>query len=293
MTLRLRAIVKLGGYMSNIFKTLLFMYCCIALISQAYGMEVKSEAIKSNKSIGLFKYYDPKLEGLIYANWGSRPFEYKWVTDVVDFKGKKVLDMGVGLPSEHNWYQYVINNLKPSFYSGIDNDPRMANETVKDYRFELVQMNMTKLNYPDKHFDVVLCISSLHGLDYLTFMASIKEAFRVLKNDGVLLITFDERWDKNLPYNQDRNWNALEQSIGTRSLVDNASVAFGMPQLLSLIKGYFVPYEDNLIINSPTLIKSKKRNIDLYSKQNRDRVLLNSGDVYNSSVSFAILKKKK
>lgn len=233
----------------------------------------------SSSTIGWFSRKDPTLEGIKWGNWGSRPYEYKWVSAVVSVEGKKVIDLGVGLPSQYNWFNYVVNALHPSFYAGIDWDARIIEEQIVQSNFEIRHMSMANLSYPDREFDVAYCISTFEHIPHDLFMKSIQEAHRVLKDDGVLIITLDERWDANLPYTPHNNWNDLEQSLVAKGMFHpRGHSSFGLREFLVLVADYFVPYDEEI-------------NPADWSKNNRDPRLLNSGDLYNSCVSYAVLKK--
>lgn len=247
-----------------------------------------------NQLVGIFEKESPRLEGIKWGNWGSRPYEYEWVGKVVSVKGKSVIDLGVGLPSQYDWYRYVVKVLKPSFYAGIDIDGRILQEEVMENGFEIKYMDMSDLKYPDQTFDVAYCISTFEHIPYNIFMKSIKEAHRVLKDDGVLVITLDERWNKNLPITSDNNWNYLEQSVTAMGLYKVGHISFGLPDFLNLIEDYFVLSNEDAVVHlDEKVILSEKSGKPLYHRKNREARILNSGEVYNSCVSYAVLKKKK
>ena len=172
-----------------------------------------------------------------------------WVSSVVPVYGKRVIDLGVGLPSQYNWYEYVMAELKPAFYVGVDYDGRILNELISKHNYEIRHMDMADLRYPDQLFDVAYCISTFEHIPYDTFMKSIQEAHRVLKDDGLLVITLDEEWDKDQPMNHGNGWNLLEQSLIEKGLFTRKNRSFGLPEFLNLIKDYFVLYQDDAIID--------------------------------------------
>jgi SAM-dependent methyltransferase len=258
-------------------KYVLFVF--ISILSLARFLECEQPTV-SRPTIGWFSRNYPTLEGIKWGNWGSRPYEYKWASAVVQVKGKKVIDLGVGLPSQYNWFSYVVNVLQPSFYAGIDWDARIIDEQIMQPHYEIRHMSMADLAYEDNEFDVAYCISTFEHIPYDVFMKSIQEAHRVLKQDGVLVVTLDERWDASLEYTPHNGWNDLDQSLVQRGIYSgSAATSFGLSDFLSLVSDYFVPYYDEMDITT-------------YHKANRDPLLLNSGDLYNSCVSFVVLKKK-
>ena len=246
----------------------------------------------TTQQVGLFKTTDPVIQGLNYRNWGSRPYEYAWVSSIVAVQGKRVIDLGVGLPSQYDWYRFVVSHLKPVFYAGIDADGRILSELITEANYEIKRMSMEQLEYPDKSFDFAYCISTFEHITYELFMKSIQEAHRVLTDGGRLLITLDEEWDKNEPMTYDNGWNTLEQSLIERGRFTRNKRSFGLPEFLDLIKDYFVlNIDDSMIDLELGIIRSKKDHKIYYSRINKDPSILNSGLRYNSCVSYAVLKK--
>ena len=241
-------------------------------------------------NIGIFKETDNRLEGVKWGNWGSRPYEYHWASNIISVENKKVIDLGVGLPSQYDWYLYVVDKLKPVFYAGIDYDGRILNEIIRAQNFEILHMDMAFLKYKDQEFDIAYCISTFEHVPYDTFMKSIKETHRVLKNDGFLIITLDEEWDKTLPLTHGNGWNTLEQSLIELKKFNGNYRSFGLPDFLDLIKEYFTLVQEDAIINLDTGDISSSEKI-YYHRENRDNNILNSGEAVNSCVSYAILKK--
>ncbi len=243
--------------------------------------------------IGVFTPQDATIKSIKYGNWGSRPYEYWWASTIVNVTGKRVIDLGIGLPSQYNWYAYVVKNLQPLFYAGIDWDGRIKDEVMATSDFELKQMSMAALDYPDASFDIAYCISTFEHIEYETFMESIKEAHRVLTDDGLLVITLDEEWDKNEPITHGNGWNTLEQSLQSKGLFHRKKRSFGLPEFLELIKEYFVVVQGDAVVDSSTgIIASSVDGFVYYNRQNRDTAILNSGVAVNSCVSYAVLKKR-
>ena len=245
-----------------------------------------------NPCVGYFKKDDPQLHNLKWCNWGSRPYEYKWVSEAVSVRDKKVLDLGIGLPSEYNWYKYVVDTLKPSYYVGIDIDGRMVKEVEKQVNYEVLHMDMSDLKFDDKIFDVAYCISTYEHMEFETFMKAMQETHRVLKDNGILVLTLDEEWDVNQPFTHDNGWNILEQSLVKKGVFNRNKNSFGLPMFLTLIKDLFIPVDDNVSVDlDKNEVKSKDGEQVYYKKINKNAEMLNSGLFYNSCVSFAILKK--
>jgi SAM-dependent methyltransferase len=227
---------------------------------------------------GYFKKSDPKLDGLKWGNWGSRPYEYFWASTVIDIKDKKVIDLGTGLPSEHNWHEYVRDKLKPSFYVGIDYDNRMLEQKINESNHKLIWMDMSDLWFESETFDVAYAISTFeHIPSYEVFIKSIKETHRVLKQGSKLVVTLDEIWDVKLnPKNCIcSTWNELEKVMLEKTKLDT-EVSFGLIDFSRSIQEYFKP-EGIEIFQIPI-------------KKNADTGILHSTQ-YNSVVSYGIFEK--
>lgn len=270
----------------NNHKTLMLLLALIASAAFTQPDQMRRHLV------GTFYPTDATIHGIRFGNWGSRPYEYAWVSSIIHLTDKKVIDLGTGIPSQYNWYEYVVKILNPAFYAGIDYDDRIRNELVSGKNFAMHHMSMANIQYPDNFFDVGLCISTYEHIPYETFIKAFQETHRVLKNDGLLVITLDEEWDANIPSNYYNGWNTLEQSLINKGLFQRTNRSFGLPEFLELIKDYFVLAQADAIVDAQQgIIYSKYDNYVYYDRVNRDNTLLNSGDSINSCVSYAVLKK--
>lgn len=247
--------------------------------------------IPKRMQLGVFNAKGPQLDGIKWGNWGSRPYEYYWAASVASISGKNVIDLGVGLPSQYDWYRYAVNQLHPKFYVGIDADGRMKNEEIITDSYKMLFMNMADIAYPENSFDIAYCISTYEHIPYDVFIETIKETYRVLKDDGVLIITLDEEWDMSQKSNYSNGWNTLELTLVEKNMFTPKNRTFGLPEFLELIKDYFVPYLDEIVHEDGKLI-SKVDGTVYYDRKDKDPKILNSGLPTNSCVSYAILKKK-
>lgn len=246
----------------------------------------------SAEHLGIFKPNNPRLEGLIWGNWGSRPYEYYWASRVASMANKHVIDLGVGLPSQYNWYKYAAKELNPYHYTGVDADDRIKQEVIQENNYSILHMNMSNLKFENKSFDLAYCISTFEHIPYDLFIKSISEAHRVLKDNGLLILTLDEQWDNNIPLSHGTGWNDLEQSLIKKGLFKPQHLSFGLPDFLNLIKDYFTPLSNDTIIDlSKKTIYSKATGHIYYQRENRDPLILHSPECYNSCVSYAVLKK--
>lgn len=129
----------------------------------------------------------------------------------VEKKKIKLLDIGCGncrnlLPFSHKCFDL----------HGIDFSDKMLKEARKfckghDMCVQLKKADMTQLPYPNNHFDIVLCISSLHHLESEDKrIKALKEMERVLKKHGLAMISVwskDGRGDRYVP------WKTKEEDL--------------------------------------------------------------------------------
>lgn len=107
--------------------------------------------------------------------------------------GDRVLDLGCG-----NGRAYQLFAGKAIEYEGLDVSANLighAKNLVTDMLANFRVGSMTQLPYEDGSFDAVLMIASLHHIpsdDYR--LQAMREANRVLKPGGVLLMTNWDRW---------------------------------------------------------------------------------------------------
>ena len=233
--------------------------------------ELFSRNNQAVRPVGYFFRSDPKLKGLKWGNWGSRPYEYYWAANIVSPAGKRIIDLGVGLPSQHNWYLYASKRLLPSYYVGIDIDERIKSEELSGDNYEVRWMDMTRLELDSKSFDIAYCISVMEHLTVDQLRRACAETHRVLSDDGILVVTLDEVWDIT---GNDWDWNVLEKDLIQQGHYRRTEIGFGLRDFLPLIEDYFVP---------DTEINATRLNADpriLHTKH------------WNSCVSYVLLRKR-
>lgn len=109
-------------------------------------------------------------------------------------KCKKILDLGCGAG------RHIIYLTKRGFFVvGSDISPRalklsqkwLEKEEVKNYC--LIGHDMTKLPFPDKHFDTVISINVIHHNPLNKIKKTVSEIRRVLKKGGLVLLTISSK----------------------------------------------------------------------------------------------------
>ncbi len=113
----------------------------------------------------------------------------------VDVKGKDILEVGCG---RGGGLSYVNRYLSPKNVTGVDLNKKAIQFCNKHYKGTnniFVQADAQKLPFADNSFDVVLNVESSHR--YPDVDVFLNEVYRVLKPDGVLLLT-DFRQKKDI-----------------------------------------------------------------------------------------------
>ena len=98
----------------------------------------------------------------------------------------KILDLGCG----NGRVSEIFENMNID-YTGVDISKTLlsiARQKYPDKKFE--QIDFFKLPFPDNHFDKIYCLSVLHHIPSVKYRIKfLKEARRVLKKDGQLILT--------------------------------------------------------------------------------------------------------
>ena len=133
----------------------------------------------------------------------SRTREYLWeelrpLLDKYICEKDKVLDLGCG---NGRYYRYFKE--KEAEYIGIDNSEKLIEIAKKKYFFADFRVgDSLNLPFPDNYFDKVVSIAVLHHIPSKDFrMQFLKEAKRVLKKDGNIILTvwkFHRKKEKKL-----------------------------------------------------------------------------------------------
>ncbi|MBU1036526.1 class I SAM-dependent methyltransferase [Patescibacteria group bacterium] len=110
--------------------------------------------------------------------------------------GQKILDLGCG---NGRWYKFLIDQHLPVEYYGLDNSEQLikvAKETYSNEAARFILGELTKLNFPENSFEVVVCIATLHHLPSRQLrQQAIAEIYRVLKPGGYFLMTNWYLWN--------------------------------------------------------------------------------------------------
>lgn len=102
-------------------------------------------------------------------------------------EGKNILDIACG----SGYGTYLLSKVAKNVTGGdIDSiNVEYCNENYSSDNLTFDVQNIAKLSYPDDSFDVVTCFETIEHVDEETQILAIKEIRRVLKDDGVLIIS--------------------------------------------------------------------------------------------------------
>jgi len=102
---------------------------------------------------------------------------------------KIILDAGCGNGKN---IKYIIENLKMKEIYGIDYSHefiKLCSEKFINSNIIFKEMNITNLHFPDNYFDYIISIAVIHHLNPENRIKMIKELVRVVKNNGLILIS--------------------------------------------------------------------------------------------------------
>ena len=139
----------------------------------------------------------------------ERFVEYPWILENINYKKQsKILDVGAG----STIFPIQLASLGHNVYALDLNDERnkeMKNLSHRLNNYHFLQANACKIPLKDKLFDYISFISSLEHIS--DDKKALKEARRVLKNDGRILIT--------VPYGKKENKNKSDYKLYNQSLI--------------------------------------------------------------------------
>lgn len=226
---------------------------------------------------GYFLKRNPITGKYTFSNWGSRLWEYKYTETMLKkwgAEGKRVVDIGIGLPSDSNFYKfYVENRVELTAY---DLDSRLPAVTQLSEKCKILNKNSANMaEIQTGSVDIVVAISNFEHFDIDSFEKTLLEVNRILKPGGKFLITFDIVMDHAKP----ATWAILEKSVNGKPAVESDEVLgqeakkLDLADYLNILSKYFaVP---NTILNKDVLTKD-----------------LVHSDKWNSKIGYAVVTKR-
>ena len=161
--------------------------------------------------IGFFSLNNPITNKYTYSNWGSRLWEIyllkKWLQEI-NIKNKNIVDLGIGLPSDSNFFKFYVES--DCNLLAYDPDSRISGDLELSEKCKIKNKSSEDMQEcADESVDVVVALSSLEHYPIEAFNKTIKEVFRILKKDGQFLVTLDLTIDKQ----KSARWAILEKTI--------------------------------------------------------------------------------
>lgn len=168
---------------------------------------------------------DPQLNRIILElpeNWWSRPYEYAWAGSFIS-SYHFVLDAACGIC--HPFKFYLCNLCKNVYACDLDERLLSKKEIVIDmfnvfglktleFPLEyldkpiLSRQDISNTSYNVAMFDRIICISVLEHLVKEELLKTLLEFKRILKKDGLIVITID------YPYLDVETFNLMLQQAG-------------------------------------------------------------------------------
>lgn len=153
-------------------------------------------------------FNDPQLKKVILdlpQIWWSRPYEYAWASSFVN-EDHVVLDAACGIC--HPFKFYLCNLCKKVYACDLDERLLSKNEIAADIckafgqegmnllleyldKPLLSRQDITNTSYTEAMFDRIICISVLEHLQEEELLKTLLEFKRLLKKEGLVVVTFD------------------------------------------------------------------------------------------------------
>jgi len=144
------------------------------------------------KTNSFFKTYDPTVDVVggmtLNPSWWSRAYEYAWARQYLHHD-HVVADMGAGW-SGRPFKEEMADKCKEVY--AVDLDPRFLDLPRTRDNLKFVVADFT-IDVPIPQVDTIFCISVLE--DLLDYRGALRVFHRLLKPDGLLVITCDSQYD--------------------------------------------------------------------------------------------------
>jgi len=169
-------------------------------------------------------------------DWWSRFYEYEWASQFVN-KDDVILDAACGVC--HPFKFYLTDRCQAVYACDLDPrilDPEAIIQDVKAFfgadvaaqfdksyinKVDFSIANLSALPYENNKFDKIFCISVLEHMDQTSLFGAFQEFNRVLKEDGLLVLTFD------FP---DIQFDILREAIRQSDLTFYGDVSYELPE---------------------------------------------------------------
>ena len=147
-----------------------------------------------------------------YGGFNYNPkYWTKVVKDIYNYyklkSGDRILD--VGCAKGFMLYDFLKLDSKLNVF-GIDISNYAIDKCIESLKGQLKTENATSLSYPDKYFDLVISINTLHNLDGEDLIVAFNQITRVTKkNSYIVLDAYSNEKEKE----ELVNWNLTAKTI--------------------------------------------------------------------------------
>ena len=161
-------------------------------MSQTLLQKVQSDYNKIAKSFSDTRKYPWKDFELLFKN--SQPITHS--------SKLKILDLACGNGRLYNFLnsQFAVHDSQNFKYIGVDNSTELLKQANIQYskfkikNLEFVFGDILRIPFPDNSFDQIWCIAAFHHLPKKFQGKGTKEIYRVLKKNGILVLTVWNLW---------------------------------------------------------------------------------------------------
>lgn len=200
--------------------------------------------------VGFFLKQHPQTYRYSYANWGSRRWEYPylaWVLNKINISGKQVIDIGIGLPQDSNFYKFYVNS--GCYLTGYDPDSRLPEVTKLSERCKILRKSAEHMTeFTDGSVDVAVVLSAFEHFPVSAFKQTLQEIHRVLKPGGSLIVTLDLTFDRQ----RSARWAILEKTLNGLPAEENdlqlkpEHTQVTVEKFLEMASPYFAPSDKKI-----------------------------------------------
>jgi len=145
-----------------------------------YILKYIKNHLNFKNTIDIKNFKNSKIANFIYRNF---------------LKGKKnpyILDIGVGNGKKIKSICSYLNPDYEIFGADIEEWGSYSKNRKFDFTYKVIQMNPYKIPYTDKMFDCITIILTLHHAENI--LDVIKECYRLLKDDGCVILVEHDVW---------------------------------------------------------------------------------------------------
>ncbi|GEM_PF-6922032 len=246
------------------------------LLARIVCLSTKKDS--SYGDIGYFSKNNPQTFDYTYANWGARRWECYYLVEQLNkigIRDKVVADVGIGAPSESNFYTFYLKSGCKLF--GFDPDDRLPEVTHLSDKCNIYRKSGEDMSVlADGSTDVVVVLSAFEHFPIQSFKNTLIEINRIMKKGGHLLITLDLTFDKK----RSAPWAILEKTLNNLPEQENhtelkdSDQQVTLPYFMKMLEPYF--YAENPSMYNKDLMPN--------------RLLLDKK--WNSYIAYMHLRKK-